>query len=222
MISGIAWASELIEIAAQRFEAFERAFLVGAHQPRIADDISGQDRRQPSLDPLSAQNSLPAPTQASGAGDSISLTLRLGRKPINGAAGRLGPHAVRSCRISWGVRVTTQSTAPRAYPNGRFLVDATGRWRSVGARSYADVAFTWRHLVTYWSRIFPNRFEAVAVSGAEPFFTEIAFARAADPLRPRAAKAFEEFFFGRAREVYPRYDFASMGEDEFNAPLKLD
>jgi phage tail protein X len=39
------------------------------------------------------------------------------------------------------------------------------------ARSYADVAFTWHHLVSYWTRIFPNHFEAVAVPGAEPFFT---------------------------------------------------
>jgi hypothetical protein len=54
------------------------------------------------------------------------------------------------------------------------------------ARSYADVAFTWHHLVSYWARIFPNQFEAVAVAGAEPFFTEIALARAIDPLRMRA------------------------------------
>jgi len=90
------------------------------------------------------------------------------------------------------------------------------------ARSYADVAFTWYHLVSYWARIFPNHFEAVAVPGAEPFFTQIAFAGAVDPLRPRAVKAFDEFFFGRARDVYPRYDFARMGEDEFGATFKLD
>ena len=58
------------------------------------------------------------------------------------------------------------------------------------ARSYADVAFTWYHLVSYWARIFPDHFEAVAVPGAQPFFTQIAFARALDPLRPRALKAF--------------------------------
>jgi hypothetical protein len=39
------------------------------------------------------------------------------------------------------------------------------------ARGYADVAFTWYHLVSYWARIFPNQFEFVAVPGAEPFFT---------------------------------------------------
>src|SRR6516164_8272755 len=78
------------------------------------------------------------------------------------------------------------------------------------ARDYADVAFTWHHLVSYWARIFPNQFELVAVPGAELFFTEIALARVADPLRARAAKAFDEFLFSRARDVYPRYDFARM------------
>jgi phage tail protein X len=90
------------------------------------------------------------------------------------------------------------------------------------ARSYADVAFTWHHLVSYWAHTFPDYFEAVAVPGAEPFFTQIAFARAFDPLRPRALKAFEEFFFTRAKDVYPRYDFAPMAEDEFGETLKLD
>jgi hypothetical protein len=90
------------------------------------------------------------------------------------------------------------------------------------ARSYADVAFTWHHLVSYWARIFPNHFEVVAVAGAEPFFTEIALARAVDPLRARALQAFDEFFFSRAREVYPRYDFAPMNNDEFGKTLVLD
>ena len=39
----------------------ESGFLVRPHQPRIAGDISGEDRRQPPLDPLFAQSSLPAP-----------------------------------------------------------------------------------------------------------------------------------------------------------------
>jgi hypothetical protein len=69
---------------------------------------------------------------------------------------------------------------------------------------------------------FPNHFEAVAVAGAEPFFTEIALARAVDPLRVRALQAFDEFFFSRAREVYPRYDFAPMNNDEFGKTLVLD
>jgi hypothetical protein len=90
------------------------------------------------------------------------------------------------------------------------------------ARGYADIAFTWYHLVSYWARIFPNQFEFVAVPGAEPFFTQIALGRVTDPLRPRAMKAFDEFFFSRARDVYGQYDFAHMNDDEFGATLRLD
>jgi Bacterial extracellular solute-binding protein len=90
------------------------------------------------------------------------------------------------------------------------------------ARGYADVALTQYHLISYWTRIFPNHFALVPVSGAERFFVKIAFGRVVDPLRPRALTAFEEFFFSRAREVYPRYDFARMNDDEYAAPLGLD
>ena len=90
------------------------------------------------------------------------------------------------------------------------------------ARGYADVAFTWRHLVSYWARIFPDHFEIVAVPGAEPFSTQIALARVENPLRSGAMKAFDEFFFSRARDVYPRYDFARMNDNEFGAALKLE
>jgi hypothetical protein len=34
------------ELMAQCFEAFERAFLVRPHQPRIPRDIGGQDRSE--------------------------------------------------------------------------------------------------------------------------------------------------------------------------------
>jgi len=47
----------------------------------------------------------------------------------------------------------------------------------------------------------PNHFELVPVPGAERFFLKIAFSRVIDPLRSRALNAFEQFFFGRAREV---------------------
>jgi len=90
------------------------------------------------------------------------------------------------------------------------------------ARGYADVALTQYHLVSYWTRIFPNHFELVPVLGAERFFVKIAFARIFDPLRPRALQAFEEFFFARAKDVYPRYDFAHMTEAEYGATLALD
>jgi len=89
------------------------------------------------------------------------------------------------------------------------------------ARGYADVAFTWYHLVSYWARIFPNHFSFVPVPGAEPFFTRIAFGRVANPLRPRAVQAFDEFFFSRAKDVYPRYDFARMNDAEYAASLAL-
>lgn len=89
------------------------------------------------------------------------------------------------------------------------------------ARGYADVAFTWYHLVSYWARIFPNHFELVAVPGAEPFFTQIALARVNDPLHSSAMKAFDEFFFGRATDVYPRHDFARMNDKQFGATLAL-
>jgi hypothetical protein len=68
------------------------------------------------------------------------------------------------------------------------------------ARSYADVAFTWYHLVSFWARVFPDHFEFIAVPGVESFFTKIAFARTVNPLRSEAAKAFDEFFFARARD----------------------
>jgi extracellular solute-binding protein len=90
------------------------------------------------------------------------------------------------------------------------------------ARGYADVAFTWRHLVSYWARIFPNQFEFIEVRGAEPYFTQIAFGSVVDPLRPRALKAFDEFFFSRARDVYPQFDFARMNDEEYGATLALD
>jgi hypothetical protein len=42
------------------------------------------------------------------------------------------------------------------------------------------------------------------------------------PAASRALKAFEEFFFGRARDVYPKYDFAPMNDDEYGAVLALE
>jgi hypothetical protein len=90
------------------------------------------------------------------------------------------------------------------------------------ARGYADVGLTQYHLISYWARTFPNQFELVPIAGAERFAVKIAFGRIIEPLRPRAAKAFEEFFFGQARAAYPRYDFAWMTDDEYGAVLALD
>ena len=36
------------ELAAERFEAVERAFLIGTHQPRVARYIGGKDRGETS------------------------------------------------------------------------------------------------------------------------------------------------------------------------------
>jgi len=90
------------------------------------------------------------------------------------------------------------------------------------ARGYADVALTQYHLISYWTHIFPNHFDLVPISGAERFFVKIAFGRVTDPLRPRALMAFDQFFFGRAKEVYPRFDFARMSDDEYGATLALN
>ena len=90
------------------------------------------------------------------------------------------------------------------------------------ARGYADVGLTQYHLISYWVRTFPNHFELVPIEGAERFSVKIAFGRVIDPLRPRARDAFEEFFFGRARDVYPRYDFAQMTDKEYGAAITLE
>jgi molybdate transport system substrate-binding protein len=90
------------------------------------------------------------------------------------------------------------------------------------ARGYADVAFTWHHLVSYWTRTFPDHFAFVPIPGADAFFTQIAFGRVMNPLRPRAMTAFDEFFFGCAQDVYPKYDFALMSGAAYSAPIELD
>jgi len=41
-------------------------------------------------------------------------------------------------------------------------------------------------------------------------------------LAGHVATAFAEFFFSRARDVYPKYDFARMDENEFGATAQLD
>jgi Bacterial extracellular solute-binding protein len=90
------------------------------------------------------------------------------------------------------------------------------------ARGYADVGLTQYHLISYWVRTFPNHFELVPIAGSERYFLNIGFGRIIDPLRPRAIRAFEEFFFGRARDVYPRYDFVRMSDEEYGASLALN
>jgi hypothetical protein len=62
----------------------------------------------------------------------------------------------------------------------------------------------------------------VTVPGAEKFSSTIAMAETIDPLRAPAAKAFSEFLFSVAREVYPRYGFAMMNDAEFGATIRLE
>src|SRR5215831_12454756 len=47
------------QLSAMRFQAFERAFLVRSHQPRVTRDIGGEDRGETPLDGLF--HSLPQP-----------------------------------------------------------------------------------------------------------------------------------------------------------------
>jgi hypothetical protein len=58
--------------------------------------------------------------------------------------------------------------------------------------------------------------------GSGAISVKIAFGRVSEPLRPQAANAFEEFFFSQARDVYPRYDFVRMTDDEYGAVLALE
>jgi len=90
------------------------------------------------------------------------------------------------------------------------------------ARGYADAGLMQYHLVSYWTRVFPNHFELMPIVGVERFSAKIAFSRIIEPLRPRALMAFEEFFFSRARDVYPKYDFARMDDDEYGGAPALD
>ena len=49
-----------------------RPLLICPHQPRIAHQVGGQDRCEPTLDPLSAQGALPNTTSARQARDAAS------------------------------------------------------------------------------------------------------------------------------------------------------
>jgi hypothetical protein len=90
------------------------------------------------------------------------------------------------------------------------------------ASRYADVAIIFHHLARYSAEAYPQLCQMVTVREAENFSSTIAMALAVDPLRARAAKAFSEFFFKIAREVYPRYGFAAMGESEFGRTIRLE
>ena len=85
----------------------------------------------------------------------------------------------------------------------------------------ADVGVIFHHLARYFAAAYPQLCTMVAVPGADKFSSRIAMVSSLAPLRAQAAKAFSEFFFGVAREVYPRYGFAPLSEAEFGAPVKF-
>jgi len=86
----------------------------------------------------------------------------------------------------------------------------------------ADVGIIFHHLARFFAATYPELCTMVTVPGAEQYSSTIAMAWTVDALRAPAAKAFSEFFLGVAREVYPRYGFATMNEAEFGATLRLE
>ena len=86
----------------------------------------------------------------------------------------------------------------------------------------ADVGIIFHHLARYFAATYPELCAMVTVPGAEQFTSTIAMVQTVDPLRAPAAKAFSEFFLSVAREVYPRYGFATMKEAEFGATIRLE
>jgi len=142
------------------------------------------------------------------------------------------PDAVEEAGSRAGVRYAVDELIGKSAADALFAAEAPrfpGRlgivhrdFPEMVARGYADAGLTQYHLVSYWTRIFPAHFELVPLRGGERFFAKIAFARVADPMRPQALTAFEEFFFNRAKDVYPRYDFASMNDEEFGEAVGLD
>jgi molybdate transport system substrate-binding protein len=90
------------------------------------------------------------------------------------------------------------------------------------ACGYADVGIIFHHLARYFAAAYPQLCTMVTVPGAEKYSSAIAMVSRAEPLRAQAAKSFAEFILGVAREVYPRYGFATLSEGEFGVRVKLD
>ena len=86
----------------------------------------------------------------------------------------------------------------------------------------ADVGIIFHHLARYFAATYPELCAMVTVPGAEQFTSTIVMVQMVDPLRAPAAKALSEFFLSVAREVYPRYGFATMKEAEFGATIRLE
>ena len=90
------------------------------------------------------------------------------------------------------------------------------------AKNQANVGIIFAHLARYYARTFPDLVEMIEIPGAERFSSTIALTAAAAPLHPHAATAFEEFFLGIARGLYPRYGFAAMLPEEYDRKLDLN
>ncbi len=90
------------------------------------------------------------------------------------------------------------------------------------ATGNADAGVIFRHLAYHFANAYPELCVMLTVPGAERFASSLAMTTARPPLRTHATDAFSEFFFGVAREVYPRYGFASLSEPEFGAAIGLD
>jgi Bacterial extracellular solute-binding protein len=104
---------------------------------------------------------------------------------------------------------------------GRLGIQHRDVLQAIASRS-ADAGIIFHHLARYFAAAYPQLCTMVTVPGADQFASQIAMVSSDEPLRAQAAKAFSEFFFGVAREVYPRYGFATISEAEFGAPVKLD
>jgi hypothetical protein len=104
---------------------------------------------------------------------------------------------------------------------GRLGIQHRDVLQAIAARD-ADVGIIFHHLVRYFAATYPQLCAMVTVPGAEMFSSTIAMVETADPLRASAAKAFSEFFLGVAREVYPRYGFATLNEAEYGTTIRLE
>jgi hypothetical protein len=90
------------------------------------------------------------------------------------------------------------------------------------AGHWADVGIIFHHLAQYFAATYPQLCETLPVPGADRFSSTIAMVTVVEPLRAAVAKAFAEFFLGVAREVYPRYGFATLENTEFGVAVELD
>jgi hypothetical protein len=85
----------------------------------------------------------------------------------------------------------------------------------------ADVGIIVHHLAQYYATAYREICGVVQVPEANRFSSTIALVSTVNPLRTPAARAFSEFFLGVAREVYPRYGFATMSAAKYGETIEL-